>query len=103
MINILGPSWWPVIGSALAVAKSRKETGMLIKGIKKIAEQYPNTEDVIGFKVGKDKIVFAKSTESLIEMCTNSELDGRPFGPMFLTRTWGLRRGILLVDGGKNL
>lgn len=95
-----GPFWWPVIGSALSIAKSRRETGMLIKGIKKIADSYPTTADVIGFKVGKDKIVFAVSTESFIEMNTNPDFLGRPYGPFYETRTWNLRRGIVLTDGG---
>lgn len=95
-----GPIWYPVIGSALSVAKSRKDTGMLIKGIKKIADSYPKEKDVVGFKVGKDKIVFTISTESTMEMYTNPDLDGRPYGPFYETRTWNLRRGIVLTDGG---
>lgn len=95
-----GPIWYPVIGSALSVAKSRKDTGMLIKGIRKIADSYPKEKDVVGFKVGKDKIVFTISTESTMELFTNPDLDGRPFGPFYETRTWNLRRGIALTDGG---
>lgn len=96
-----GPMWFPVIGSALSVAKSRKETGMLIKGVRKIAlELLPGTDDVIGFKIGKDKVVFAISTDSTIEMFLNPDLDGRPYGPFYETRTWNLRRGILLTDEG---
>lgn len=95
-----GPMWLPVIGSALSVAKSRKETGMLIKGVRKIADSYSGAKDVIGFKIGKDKVVFSMSTESTIEMFSNPDLDGRPYGPFYETRTWNLRRGILLTDGG---
>jgi hypothetical protein len=96
-----GPIWWPVIGSAVSVANSRKETGMLIKGIRKIAESHSKVNDVVGFKVGKDKIVFALSTESAMEMFLNPDLDGRPCGPFYETRTWNLRRGILLTDEGR--
>lgn len=95
-----GPAWFPVIGSALRVAKSRQETGMLIKGIAKIAAEYPTEKNVVGFKVGKDKVVFSYSTESLLEMFMNPDLDGRPYGPFYETRTWNLRRGILLTDEG---
>lgn len=93
-----GPRWFPLIGSALSVAKSRQQTGMLMTGVLKIAKDYPG--EVIGFKVGKDKVVFAHTTESLIEMFTNPDLDGRPYGPFYETRTWNLRRGILLTDEG---
>lgn len=95
-----GPLWWPLIGSALRVAKSRQETGMLIEGVAKIADEYSNERNVIGFKVGKDKVVFVFSTESLLEMFTNPDIDGRPYGPFYETRTWNLRRGILLTDEG---
>lgn len=96
-----GPVWLPVIGSALAVAKSRRETGMLIKGIRKIVEETKGAEDVIGLKIGKDKVVFAVSTDSLIEFFMNPDLDGRPNGIFYETRTWNLRRGIILTDGGE--
>lgn len=95
-----GPMWLPVVGSALSVAKSRKETGMLIKGVRKIAEMFTEADDVIGFKIGKDKVVFAISTDSTMEMFLNTDLDGRPYGPFYETRTWNLRRGILLTDEG---
>lgn len=96
-----GPTWFPVIGSALSVARSRKQTGMLITGIRKIAaDNFPKEKDVVGFKVGKDKVVFSFSTESLLEMFMNPDLDGRPYGPFYETRTWNLRRGILLTDEG---
>lgn len=98
-----GPVWLPVIGSALAVAKSRKQSGMLIKGIRKIVNETKGAEDVIGFKVGKDVVVFPVSTESVIEFFNNPDLDGRPYGPFYETRTWNLRRGIVLVDGGLEL
>jgi hypothetical protein len=95
-----GPVWLPVIGSALSVDKSRKETGMLIKGIAKIADSYPMAKDVVGIKVGKDKVVFVRSTEATMEFFLNPDLDGRPYGPLYETRTWNLRRGIVLTDGG---
>ncbi|CRL00375.1 CLUMA_CG013643, isoform A [Clunio marinus] len=94
-----GPSWLPIIGSALSIKKSRNETGMLVKGVKRIAEHYPDAKDVIGFKIGKDKVVITHSTEALIEMYTNPDIDGRPYGPFYETRTWNLRRGVLLTDG----
>lgn len=84
----------------MSVAKSRKETGLLIKGIGKIAESYSKVNEVVGFKVGKDKVVFTLTTESTMEMSLNPDLDGRPYGPFYETRTWNLRRGIVLTDGG---
>lgn len=93
-----GPSWLPIIGSAMAIHKERIRTGMLCKGTIDLARQYKNSNGAIGFKVGKDKLVVAVTSDAILEMMSNEDFDGRPTGPFFETRTWGLRRGILLVD-----
>lgn len=95
-----GPSWLPILGSAITIAKARSDTGMLVKGVRKIVEE-SNITDLAGFKVGKDRVVFVYSTEAILEMFTNQEIDGRPFGPFYETRTWNQRLGIVLTDGGK--
>jgi methyl farnesoate epoxidase/farnesoate epoxidase len=95
-----GPRWYPIIGSALSLTKARNKTGMLVKGIELIAKSYPEAQKrgVMGLKVGNDQIVMAMRSESINEMYTNELMDGRPTGPFYKTRTWGLRRGIVLVD-----
>lgn len=95
-----GPQWLPVLGSALAVTKARNITGMLVKGVRKIAEE-SEIANLIGFKVGKDRVVFVYSTEALMEMYGNQDIDGRPYGPFYETRTWNQRLGIVLTDGGE--
>lgn len=95
-----GPFFFPLIGSAVCVAKARKERGMLIKGVRKLANENTEAKDLIGFKIGKDRIVFTLSTKSLFEMYMNRDIDGRPYGAFYETRTFNLRRGILLTDGG---
>lgn len=92
-----GPKWYPIIGSALQMHNERIRTGMLCKATMAIAHKY-SANGAIGFKVGKDKIVIAVTSDAILEMMYNEDLDGRPTGPFFETRTWGLRRGILLVD-----
>lgn len=77
----------------------RIRTGMLCKGTMAMADKY-GKNGAIGFKIGKDKLVVAITADSILEMMYNEDLDGRPTGPFFETRTWGLRRGILLVDEG---
>lgn len=46
------------------------------------------------FQVGKDRQVICYGYEAAKEMLTNEDLDGRPQGPFYETRTWGIRRGI---------
>lgn len=92
-----GPNWYPIIGSAWEMHSERIRTGMLCKATMGMANRHAKN-GAIGFKVGKDKIVVAVTADAILEMMCNEELDGRPTGPFFETRTWGLRRGILLVD-----
>uniref|UniRef100_A0A182YQN3 Uncharacterized protein n=1 Tax=Anopheles stephensi TaxID=30069 RepID=A0A182YQN3_ANOST len=77
---------------------ARNKTGMLCKAVEHIAKDYPEHRGVIGFKIGKDKAVMAVNAESLKEMMNNEDFDGRPTGLFYETRTWGLRRGVLLTD-----
>lgn len=95
-----GPFFYPIIGNALILKRARKECGMLVKGIRKIADEYPDEKDLIAFKVGKDRIVFTLSSKALIDTYTNTDLDGRPTGAFFETRTFNMRRGIVMTDGG---
>lgn len=92
-----GPNWYPIVGSAWEMHSERIRTGMLCKATMGMANRYAKN-GAIGFKVGKDKIVVAVTADAILEMMYNEDLDGRPTGPFFETRTWGLRRGILLVD-----
>lgn len=94
-----GPLWFPILGSALQVKRYRDQTGMFCKAIEQIASQYRNNKGLLGLKIGKDRIVLAISSDSLREMMLNEDLDGRPTGPFYETRTWNLRRGVLLTDG----
>lgn len=96
-----GPRWYPIVGSALAVRQARHRTGMLCKAMQSIARQHVGqpSSDVLGLKVGKDRLVVAIGSEAIREMMTNEDLDGRPTGPFYETRTWGSRKGILLTDG----
>ncbi|KAG5675207.1 hypothetical protein PVAND_005131 [Polypedilum vanderplanki] len=93
-----GPFFYPIIGNIVSVEKARRKAGMLTKGIMEIAKTIPGTTDLIGFKIGKDRVVFTLSTKAFMDMYTNQDLDGRPFGPFYETRTFNLRRGILFTD-----
>ncbi|CAK1588382.1 unnamed protein product [Parnassius mnemosyne] len=94
-----GPKWLPIIGSASEVYKLREKTGYLYKAVKELSSMYCDGGPVIGLKIGKDKIVMVNSLEANKEMLHNEDIDGRPKGIFYQTRTWGERRGVLLTDG----
>ncbi|KAL4717752.1 hypothetical protein ACJJTC_000901 [Scirpophaga incertulas] len=94
-----GPKWIPILGCAAEAAKLREKTGYLYKAIKELSNTYCKEAGVLGLKIGKDKIVMVNSLEANKEMLSNEDLDGRPKGIFYQTRTWGERRGLLLTDG----
>nr|CAD7588588.1 unnamed protein product [Timema genevievae] len=92
---MVGPQWLPVLGSALAVHRLRKRTGYLYEATAELARQYG---PVVGLKVGKDRTVVLCGYDGIKDMLSREEFDGRPQGPFYETRTWGIRRGVLLTD-----
>ncbi|XP_043490916.1 methyl farnesoate epoxidase-like [Polistes fuscatus] len=91
-----GPKWWPILGCAMEIARLRKDTGYLFKTCSVLCEKYG---PVIGLKIGNDRIVILNDYNSASSMLTNPDCEGRPTGPMYKVRTWGKRRGLILVDG----
>lgn len=95
----LGPNWIPILGSAREVYRLREKTGYLYKAVKELSVRYCKDGPALGLKIGKDKIVMVNTLEANKEMLYNEDLDGRPKGIFYQTRTWGERRGVLLTDG----
>lgn len=94
-----GPKWIPVLGCAIEVHKLRDKTGYLYKTVKELSKLYCNDGPVIGLRIGKDRIVMVNGLEANKEMLYNEDIDGRPKGIFYQTRTWGERLGVLLTDG----
>lgn len=90
-----GPRWLPILGSSLTVHRLRKKTGYLYKTTTALCKEYGH---VVGLKVGKDKIVIVDGLKPLKQMLTDDDFSGRPMGLFYETRTWGIRRGLLLTD-----
>ncbi|OXU26364.1 hypothetical protein TSAR_002453 [Trichomalopsis sarcophagae] len=91
-----GPKWYPVLGSALEVARLRKETGYFSEACNILSKKYGS---IIGLKIGIDSIIILNDYESMKAMIMNENCDGRPIGPVYDSRTFGKRRGLLVVDG----
>lgn len=76
-----------------AIKKLRDQTGFLYKATADLASIYG---PVVGLKVGKDRQVVCYGYQAIKEMLTKEEINGRPQGPFYETRTWGLRRGLFI-------
>ncbi|XP_076679748.1 putative cytochrome P450 303a1 isoform X2 [Andrena cerasifolii] len=90
-----GPKWWPLFGSALEIARLRRETGYLVKTCSVLCKKYG---PVVGLKIGSDRLVILNDYESIRSMLSNENCDGRPIGPIYEVRTFGIRRGLIVVD-----
>ncbi|XP_043248159.1 probable cytochrome P450 303a1 [Colletes gigas] len=91
-----GPKWWPILGSAVEVARLRQKTGYLFKTCSVLCKKYG---PVVGLKIGTDRIVVLNDHESIRMMLSDELCQGRPIGPVYETRTFGSRKGLIVVDG----
>lgn len=94
-----GPKWAPVLGCAIEVHRHREKTGYLYKAIKELSNKYCKDGPVLGIRIGKDRMVMVNTLDANKEMLFNEDIDGRPKGIFYQTRTWGQRRGVLITDG----
>ncbi|XP_072396455.1 methyl farnesoate epoxidase-like isoform X3 [Diabrotica undecimpunctata] len=90
-----GPKWWPILGSAPQIASIQKRTNHFVYATSELAKKYG---PILGLKVGTEVIVIVNGYAANKEFLLSEDLSGRPIGEFFDKRTWGKRRGILLVD-----
>lgn len=90
-----GPTWLPIIGSALEIEKYRKKTGYLAHSTYELSKIHG---PVLGLRIGQDKQVICHSAEAIKQMLTEDDISGRPNGFFYQARTWEKRRGLLFTD-----
>ncbi|TMW48521.1 hypothetical protein DOY81_006391 [Sarcophaga bullata] len=93
-----GPKWYPIVGCALQISQLRAKCGMFCKVIDELARHYVNPYGLYGLKIGKDKLVIAYYSDTIQEMMTNEDLDGKPDGIFYRMRTFNSKKGILVTD-----
>ncbi|XP_076764369.1 putative cytochrome P450 303a1 [Xylocopa sonorina] len=91
-----GPKWWPILGCAIEMARLRQEAGSLTQTCSILCKKYG---PIFGLKIGMDRIVVLNDYDSVHAMLTNEDCDGRPIGPFYKARTFGSRKGLIVVDG----
>uniref|UniRef100_A0A1B0FH35 Cytochrome P450 303a1 n=1 Tax=Glossina morsitans morsitans TaxID=37546 RepID=A0A1B0FH35_GLOMM len=93
-----GPKWYPIVGCALQISRLRLKCGMFCKVVDELARHYINPYGLYGLKIGKDKLVIAYYNDTIQEMMTNEDLDGKPDGIFYRMRTFDSKKGILVTD-----
>ncbi|XP_061389836.1 probable cytochrome P450 303a1 [Musca vetustissima] len=93
-----GPKWYPIVGCALQISQLRAKHGMFCKVIDELSRLYVNPYGLYGLKIGKDKVVIAYYNDTIQEMMTNEDLDGKPDGIFYRMRTFNSKKGILVTD-----
>ncbi|XP_055859444.1 probable cytochrome P450 303a1 [Episyrphus balteatus] len=93
-----GPRWYPIVGCALQLSQLRIKTGLFCRVIDELVKTFVNPYGVYGLKIGKDQVVVAYYKNAIQEMGFNEDLDGRPQGIFYRTRTFNSKKGILLAD-----
>uniref|UniRef100_A0A1I8PM70 Cytochrome P450 303a1 n=1 Tax=Stomoxys calcitrans TaxID=35570 RepID=A0A1I8PM70_STOCA len=93
-----GPKWYPIVGCAIQIYQLRSKCGLFCKVIDELAKHYVNPYGVYGIKIGRDKLVIAYYNDTIQEMMTNEDLDGKPDGIFYRMRTFNSKIGILVTD-----
>lgn len=74
----------------LEVARIRRETKYLSTTCATLCKKYGS---VVGLRFGRDRIVVLNDLESARTMLIDENCEGRPNGPLYEVRTFGVRQG----------
>ncbi|CAG9835981.1 unnamed protein product [Diabrotica balteata] len=92
-----GPTWYPIVGNFYAMRNLSKALGGQHKAFTKLTEMYDS--NVIGLKLGAEKLVIVSSFELIKEVAYSQEFNGRPNNFFLRLRSMGTRKGVVGTDG----
>nr|XP_023015477.1 probable cytochrome P450 305a1 [Leptinotarsa decemlineata] len=92
-----GPFWFPIIGNVFQLRKLTAALGGQYLAFSKLSEDYES--NVIGLKLGVNKVVVVLSYGAVKKVLTSEEYDGRPDNFFIRLRSMGTRNGITGTDG----
>lgn len=90
-----GPQWIPLIGNIILVHQLLKVCKFYYRVWDCLASRYGN---VVGLKLGSNKMIIVSGKEMIREFYANEEFDGRPDGFFFRIRSFDKRLGIVFTD-----
>lgn len=93
---IVGPNWFPLIGSGFEVLR-------LVKHFKFYhlmwAELMRRYGPIVGLRLGRDRVVIVSGLDAIREVYSKDQFDGRPDGFFFRIRSFDKRLGVVFTDG----
>ncbi|CAH1107251.1 unnamed protein product [Psylliodes chrysocephalus] len=91
-----GPKLLPIVGNFLHYRERLKALGYhhLVW-----MELYKKYGDIVGMKLGRNYVIGVFGANTIREVFTREDFDGRPDGFFFRLRTFGKRLGIVFSDG----
>nr|AMR44690.1 cytochrome P450 305a1 [Mylabris cichorii] len=92
-----GPRWLPLIGNLPELKKLAKSLGGQHLALSELSRIY-NT-NVLGLKLGSDYVVVVFSYNTVRQVLTREEFEGRPDNFFIRLRCMGIRRGVTCTDG----
>ncbi|XP_065079380.1 methyl farnesoate epoxidase-like [Ochlerotatus camptorhynchus] len=91
-----GPNWLPLIGSAYEVFNTIKHFKFYHLMWAELTGRYG---PIVGLRLGRDRVVIVSGLESIREVYSKDEFDGRPDGFFFRMRSFDKRLGVVFTDG----
>lgn len=88
---VLGPSWRPFIGHGPFLRKLSAQLGGQHFAFMELARRYQS--DVLGFRLGRERVVCVSSYATVKQVLTCEEFHGRPDNFFMRLRTMGTRKG----------
>ncbi|CAD7080762.1 unnamed protein product [Hermetia illucens] len=91
-----GPKWLPIVGSIPLI----QQLHQFYKFYHLVWQHFTSYYGpVVGFRIGRDKLVVVSGREAIKELYSREEFNGRPKGFFFRVRTFGKREGVVFTDG----
>ncbi|CAG9763051.1 unnamed protein product [Ceutorhynchus assimilis] len=92
-----GPSWIPFIGNGPELRQLAKQCGGQHLAFSALASKFDT--EVVGLKLGKENVICVCSYDTVKQVLTSQQYQGRPDNFFMRLRSFGLRKGITGVDG----
>lgn len=87
---LTGPPWIPFLGNLTYFTRAHSKLGYRHLVWEDLRKTYGN---IVGIKVGRQLVCAVSDSNSIMEVLTRNEFEGRPDGYIYRMRTFGQKLG----------